>query len=43
MFEDEKKSEPTEPKDQQSDMQKGSKPTDKDEKDEFKFNDWASI
>ncbi|MGI9390173.1 MAG: hypothetical protein ACR2O1_08970 [Boseongicola sp.] len=43
MFEDDKTPKPTEPKDQQSDMQKDSKPSEKEDKDEFKFNDWASI
>jgi hypothetical protein len=43
MFDDDKKTEPTEPKEQQPEMQIGSKPNDKDDKDEFKFTDWASI
>lgn len=43
MFDDDKATKPIEPKDKQSDMNKDDKPSEKDDKDEFKFNDWASI
>ena len=43
MIDNDKPAKPTEPNDQKPDLQKDTKPAEKDDKDEFKFNDWASI